>query len=106
MPNETSGSATTKGMTTIFRHEDKTRTKIWPNPTHKTSRKDQWYEKGFSGRPPDKSMMHTREFRRGAKSRIFNPYKYRRRYKEGIQSMGEKNQKFEEKEEPPNNGMN
>ena len=51
MPNETSGSATTKGMTTIFWHEDKTRTKIWPNATNKTSRKDQWYEKGFSGRP-------------------------------------------------------
>ena len=30
MPNEASGSTTTKGMTTIFRHEDK----------HKTSRKD------------------------------------------------------------------
>ena len=27
MPNEASGSATTKGMTTIFRHEDKTRTR-------------------------------------------------------------------------------
>ena len=47
MPNETSGSTTTKGMTTIFRHEDKACTKIWPNPTHKTSRKDQWYEKAF-----------------------------------------------------------
>ena len=36
MPNEVSGSATIKGMTTIFRHEDKTRTKTWSNPTHKT----------------------------------------------------------------------
>ena len=51
MPNEASGSATTKGMTTIFRHEDKTRIRKWPISTHKTSRRDQWYEKGFSGRP-------------------------------------------------------
>ena len=49
IPNEASGSATTKGMTTIFTPEDKARTKIWPNPTHKTSRKDQWYEKGIFG---------------------------------------------------------
>ena len=55
MPNEASGSATAKGMTTIFRHEDKTRTRKWPTPTHKTSRKDKWYEKGFLGRPPDKT---------------------------------------------------
>ena len=40
IPNEALGSATTKGMTTIFRHEDKTRTRKWPTPTHKTSRKD------------------------------------------------------------------
>ena len=62
IPNEASRLATTKEMTTIFRHEDKTCMKIWPTPTHKTSRKDQWYEKGFSGRPPDKSMMRPREF--------------------------------------------
>ena len=37
--NEVLGSATTKGMTTIYRHEDKTRTRKWPTPTHKTSRK-------------------------------------------------------------------
>ena len=48
------------------------------------------------------SMMHNREFRRGAISRMFNPDRYPRRYKEGIQSMGEKKHKFEEKEEPPN----
>ena len=62
MLNEASGSATAKGMTTIFRHEDKTCTRKWPTPTHKTSRKDQWYEKGFPSRPLDKSMMCPREF--------------------------------------------
>ena len=41
--NQASGSATSKGTGTIFRHEDKTHTKIWPTPTHKTSRKEQWY---------------------------------------------------------------
>ena len=106
MPNEASGSTIAKGMTTIFRHEDKTRTRKCPTPTYMTLRKDQWYEKGFSGRPLDKSMMHPREFRRGAKSRMFNPHRYTRRDKEGIQSMGEKKHKFEEKEEPPNNGLN
>ena len=35
MPNEASGSATVKGMTTIFRHEYKTRTRKWTTPTHK-----------------------------------------------------------------------
>ena len=50
--------------------------------------------------------MCTREFRRGAKSRMFNPQRCPRRYKEGIQSMGEKKHKFKEKEEPPNNGIN
>ena len=57
MPNEASGSATTKRMTTIFRHEDKTRTRKWPTPTHKTSRKEQWYAKGFLGRSLDKGRM-------------------------------------------------
>ena len=47
MPNEALGSATAKGMTTIFRHEDKTHTRKLPTPTHKTSRKEQWYAKGF-----------------------------------------------------------
>ena len=42
IPNEALGSATTKGMTTIFRYEDKTHTRKWPTPTHKTLRKDQW----------------------------------------------------------------
>ena len=51
-------------------------------------------------------MMHTREFERGTKSRMFNYHRYSRRYKEGIQSMDEKKHKFEEKEEPPNNGIN
>ena len=82
IPNETLGLATTKGITNIFRHDDKTQEKIWPNPTHKTSRKDQWYGKGFPGSPPDKSMMHTRGFGRGSKYRMFHPHKYpRRRYK-------------------------
>ena len=91
MPNEDSGSATAKGMTTIFRHEDKTCTRKRPTPTHKTSRKDQWYEKGFR---IDKSMMCPREFKQGSKSRMFNPHRYPRRCKEGIQSMGEKKHKF------------
>ena len=106
MPNEASGSATAKGMTTIFRHGDMTRTRKWSTPTQKTSRKEQWYAKGFPGRPPDKSMMHPREFGRGSKSRKFNPHRYPRRYKEGIQSMGEKKHKFEEKERPPSSGIN
>ena len=106
MPNGASGSATAKGMTTIVRHEDKTRTRNWSTPTRKTSRKDQRYEKGFSSRPPDKSMMCPREFRRGSKSRMFNPHRYPRRYKEGIQSMGEKKHKIEGKEEPPSSGIN
>ena len=50
--------------------------------------------------------MHPREFKQGAKSRMFNPHWYPRRYKEGIQSMGEKKHKFEEKEKPPNIGTN
>ena len=37
---------------------------------------------------------------------MFNPHRYPRRYKEGIQSMGEKEHKFEEKEEPPSSGIN
>ena len=37
---------------------------------------------------------------------MFNPHRYTRRDKEGIHSMGEKKHKFEEKEEPPNNGIN
>ena len=37
---------------------------------------------------------------------MFNPHRYPRRYKEGIQSMGVKEHKFEEKEEPPNNRIN
>ena len=40
MPIEASWLATIEGMTTIFRHEDKTRTRKWPTPTHKTLRKD------------------------------------------------------------------
>ena len=48
--------------------------------------------------------MSLREFGQGAKTSMFNPHRYPRRYKEGIQSMDEKKQKFEEKEEPPNNG--
>ena len=106
MPNEAPRSATAKGMTTIFKHEDKTCTRKCPTPTHKTSRKDQWYEKGFLSMPIDKSMMRPREFRVGSKSRMFNPHRYPRTYKEGIQSMGEKKHKFEEKEEPPSNGIN
>ena len=66
MPNEASGSATTKRMTNIFRHEDKNRTRKWPTPLHKTSRKDQWYEKGFPNRPPYKRMMPPREFGRAS----------------------------------------
>ena len=41
MPNEASGSATTKGMTSIIRHVDKTHTRKWPTPTHNTSREEQ-----------------------------------------------------------------
>ena len=63
IPNEASRSATTKGMTTIFRHEDKSHIRKWPTPTHKTSRKDQWYEKGFLSRPTNKIIMHPRDFR-------------------------------------------
>ena len=37
---------------------------------------------------------------------MFNPHRYLRRYKEAIQSMGEKKHKFEEKEEPSNSGIN
>ena len=37
---------------------------------------------------------------------MFNPHGYPRRYKEGIQSMGEKKHKFEERKEPPNSGIN
>ena len=37
---------------------------------------------------------------------MFNPHRYPRIYKEGTRSMGEKKHKFEEKEEPPNNGIN
>ena len=33
MPNEASRSATTNGMTTIFRNEDKTRMRKWSTPT-------------------------------------------------------------------------
>ena len=39
MPNEASGSATTKGMTTIFKHEDKTRIRKRLTPAQKTLRK-------------------------------------------------------------------
>ena len=88
-------------MTTIFRDEDKTRTRKWPTLTHKTSRKEQWSTKGFPGRPLDKGRMSPREFGQGAKSSMFNPHRYPRRYKEGIQSMGEKEHKFEGKEGPP-----
>ena len=98
MPNKVSRSATAKGMTTIFRHDNKTRTRKWPTPTHKTSRKEQWYAKGFLGRPPDKGRMSPREFGQRAESNMFNPHRYPRRYKEGIQSMGEKKHKFKEKE--------
>ena len=38
MPNEASGSSTTKGVTIIFRHEDKNNIRKWPTPTHKNSR--------------------------------------------------------------------
>ena len=37
---------------------------------------------------------------------MFNPHMYPRKYKEGIQSMGEKKHKFEEKEEPSSSGIN
>ena len=84
IPNEALGSSTSKGMTTKFMHEGNTHTKIWPNPTYKTSRRDQWYKRGFLGIPPHKSMIHTREFRQGYKYRTFNPHRYRRRYKGGI----------------------
>ena len=47
MPNEASGAATAKGMTTIFRHEDKTRMRKWPTPTHKTSRKANGMKRDF-----------------------------------------------------------
>ena len=105
MPNEASRSATAKGMATIFRHEDKICTRKWPTPTHKTSKKEQWYATGFLGRPSDKGRMSPREFGQGAKSSMLNR-RYPRRYKEGIQSMREKKHKFEEKEEPPNSGIN
>ena len=45
--------------------------------------------------------MSPREFGQGAKTSMFNPHKYPRRYKEGIQSMGEKKHKFEEKKSHP-----
>ena len=106
IPNEDSGSSTSKEITAIFRNEEKTRMKIWPTPTHKTSSKDQWYKKGLLGRSPNKSMLHTREFRQGAKYRMLNPHKYPRIYKEGIQNIGEKKHKFEEKEESPSSGIN
>ena len=51
-------------------------------------------------------MMRPRLFGQGSKSRMFNPHRYPRRYKEGIQSMGEKKHKFEEKDEPPSSGIN
>ena len=51
-------------------------------------------------------MMCTREFERGGKSRMFSHHRCPRRYKEGIQSMGEKKHKFDEKEEPPSSGIN
>ena len=57
IPYEVSGSTTSKGMTTIFRNEDKTHTRKWSNPTHKTSRKKKWYAKGFSGRPPNNGRI-------------------------------------------------
>ena len=106
MTNKALGSATSNGMGTIFRHEDKTHTKIWPTPTHKTSRRDQWYKRGFPGKPPHKIMMHTREFRQGSKYRMLNPHKYPRIYSEGIPNIGEKKHKFEEKEEQPSSGIN
>ena len=37
---------------------------------------------------------------------MFNPHRYPKRYKEGIQSMGEKEHRFEEEEEPPSSGIN
>ena len=97
MPNEASGSATAKGMTTIFKHENKTHTRKWTTPTHKKSRKEQWCAKGFLGRPPDKGRMSPRGFGQGAKTSMFDPHRYPRRYKEGIQSRGKKNTISKEK---------
>ena len=37
---------------------------------------------------------------------MLNPHKYPRIYKEGIQNIGEKKHKFEEKEESPSSGIN
>ena len=50
--------------------------------------------------------MIPREFGQGAKSSMFNPHRYLRRYEEGIQSMGENKHKFEEKEGPPSSRIN
>ena len=50
-------------------------------------------------------MTRPREFGRGSKSRMVNPHRYPRRYKEEIHNMGEKKHKFEEKEEPPSSGI-
>ena len=97
MPNEASGSATAKEMTTIFRHVDKTCTRKWATPTHKNSRKEQWCAKGFLGRPRDKGRMSLRGFRQGAKTSMFDPHSYTKRYKEGIQSRGEKKHQFKGK---------
>ena len=97
IPNEALGSATTKGMTNIVKHEDKTCTRKWPTPTHKTSRKEQWYVKGFPGRPPYRGRMSPREFGKGAKTSMFDPHRYRKRYKEGIRSMVERNTSWKEK---------
>ena len=39
IPNEASKLATKKGMTTIFRHEERARAKKCPTPTQKVSRR-------------------------------------------------------------------
>ena len=93
-------------MTTIIRHEDKTRTRKWPTPTHNTLRKEHWCVKGFPGKPPDKGRISHRGFGQGAKTNMFDPHRYPRRYKEGIQSRGEKKHQFEGKEGPPSNKIN
>ena len=62
--------------------------------------------KGFLGRPTKKGRMSPRGFGQGAKTSMFDPHRYPRRYKEGIQSRGERKHQFEGKEGPPNNRIN
>ena len=81
MPNEASKLATTKGMTTIFRWEEKVLMVKCTTPNQKDLRRGRWYGKTPPGRPPNKDIVLTKELIRGFKTRQTNPHGYSRRMK-------------------------